>query len=116
MTPPKKGVSTNIGENFAETLQFEELRACGEKFLSFYYGHIFVKKILNWYPMYFLWMLKKKFKTFCGIFSVCSKGPPLSPYQCETTFSIAFPQGFWKLKKEIGVLEVGAKRHLNGMN
>ena len=42
MTPPKEGVFTNIGKNFAETLQIEDL-AVKNVFL-FYYVHIFVKK------------------------------------------------------------------------
>ena len=45
MTPQKEGVFTNIGKNFAETLQFEDLAV--KKFFLFYYVHIFVKKILN---------------------------------------------------------------------
>ena len=45
MTPPKEGVFTNIGKNFAETLQFEDL--AGKNVLFFYYMHIFVKKRLN---------------------------------------------------------------------
>ena len=42
MTPPKEGLFTNIGKNFAETLQIEDL-AVKHLFL-FYYVHIFVKK------------------------------------------------------------------------
>jgi hypothetical protein len=42
MTPPKEGVFTNIGKNFAETLQIKDL-AVKNVFL-FYYVHIFVKK------------------------------------------------------------------------
>ena len=42
MTPPKEGVFTNIGKNFAETLQFEDLAVIN--FFLFYYVHIFVKK------------------------------------------------------------------------
>ena len=56
--PPKQGFSTNIGKNFAETLQFEDLAV--KNFFLCYYDNIFVKKILNWYEMHFLWMLKKK--------------------------------------------------------
>ena len=51
MTPPKEGVFTNIGKNFAETLQIEDL-AVKNVFL-FYYVHIFVKKILNLYQKHF---------------------------------------------------------------
>ena len=51
------GVSTNIGQHFAETLQFEDL-AVKSVFL-FYYVNIFLKKIFNWYQMHFSWMLKK---------------------------------------------------------
>ena len=36
------GVSTNIGQNFAETLQFEDLAV--KNFFLFYYVHIFVKE------------------------------------------------------------------------
>jgi hypothetical protein len=42
MTPPKDGVFTNIGKNFAEMLQIEDF-AVNNVFL-FYYVHIFVKK------------------------------------------------------------------------
>ena len=42
MTPPKEGVFTNIGKNFAETLQFEDLAVIN--FFLFYYVYIFVKK------------------------------------------------------------------------
>ena len=42
MTPPKLGISTNIGKNFAETLQFEDLAV--RNFFLFYYVHIFVRK------------------------------------------------------------------------
>ena len=45
MTPPKERVFTNIGKNFAKTLQIEDV-AVKNVFL-FYYVHIFVKKILN---------------------------------------------------------------------
>ena len=41
MTPPKEGVFTNIGKNFAERLRIEDL-AVKNVFL-FYYMHIFVK-------------------------------------------------------------------------
>ena len=51
MTPPKEGVFTNIGKNFAETLKIEDL-AVKNVFL-FYYVHIFVKKILNLYQKHF---------------------------------------------------------------
>ena len=51
MTPPKEGVFTNIGKNFADTLQIEDL-AVKNVFL-FYYLHIFVKKIPNLYQKYF---------------------------------------------------------------
>ena len=44
MTPPKWGVSTNIGKSFAETLQFEDLAV--KNFFLFYYMRIFVKKSL----------------------------------------------------------------------
>ena len=43
MTPTKWGVSTNIGKNFAETLQFEYLAV--KNFFLFYYLHIFVKNL-----------------------------------------------------------------------
>jgi hypothetical protein len=45
MTPPKEGVFTNIGKNFAETLQFENLAV--KNFFLFYYMHIVVTKIQN---------------------------------------------------------------------
>ena len=48
MTPPENGVSTNIGKNFAVTLQFENLGAANLIFLLRAY---FCKKILNWYQM-----------------------------------------------------------------
>ena len=51
MTPPKESVFTNIGKNFAETLQIEDL-AIKNVFL-FYYAHIFVKKIPNLYQKHF---------------------------------------------------------------
>ena len=51
MTPPEYGVSTNIGQNFAETLQIEDLAV--KIFFLLYYVHIFVEKILNWYQMHF---------------------------------------------------------------
>jgi hypothetical protein len=57
MTPPKEGFFTNIGKNFAETLQFEDLAV--KNFFLFYNVHIFVKKILNWYKMNFYECLKK---------------------------------------------------------
>ena len=60
MTPPKEGVLTNIGKNFAETLQIEDL-AVKNVFL-FYYVHIFVKKILNLYQKHFFMNGKKN----CG--------------------------------------------------
>ena len=74
MTPPKEGVFTNIGKNFAETLQIENL-AVKNVFL-FYYVHIFVKKIPNVYQKHFLWIGGKKLKKFCGKkVLVCLKGP-----------------------------------------
>ena len=42
MTPPKEYVFTNIGKNFAETLQFEDLPL--KNVCLFFYEHIFVKK------------------------------------------------------------------------
>ena len=51
MTPPKVGVFTNIGKNFAETLQIEDLEV--KNVFLFYYVHIFVKKILNLYQKHF---------------------------------------------------------------
>ena len=57
MTPPKEGVFTNIGKNFAETLQIEDF-AVKNVFL-FYYVHIFVSKN-------FFMNGGKKLKTFCG--------------------------------------------------
>ena len=42
MIPQKLSVFSNIGENFAETLQFEHLVV--KHFFLFYYVHIFVKK------------------------------------------------------------------------
>ena len=42
MTPPSSGVSTNIGKNFAVTLQFEDLAVT--IFSSSFNLHIFVKK------------------------------------------------------------------------
>ena len=36
------GVSTNIGQNFAETLQFKDLAV--KIFFLFYYVHIFLKE------------------------------------------------------------------------
>ena len=42
LTPPEEGASTNIGQNFDETLQFEGLTV--KNFFLFYYVHIFVKK------------------------------------------------------------------------
>ena len=42
MTPPELGVSNNIGQNFAEMLQFEDLAV-----FLFYYMHIFREKILS---------------------------------------------------------------------
>ena len=43
ITHPKQGVSTNIGKNFDETLQFEDF-AVKNVFL-FYYVHIFEKNL-----------------------------------------------------------------------
>ena len=63
MTPPKKGVFTNIGKHFAETLQLQDLAV--NNFFLFYYLHIFVKKVLNLYKMHFLQTKK---------FLVCLKG------------------------------------------
>ena len=57
MTPPKEGVFTKIGKNFAETLQIEDLAV--QNVFIFYYVHIFVKKIQNLYQKHFLWMDKK---------------------------------------------------------
>ena len=51
MTPPKEGVFTNIGKNFAETLQIEDLAA--KNVFLFDYVHILVKKILNLYQKHF---------------------------------------------------------------
>ena len=45
MTPTKYCVFTKIGKKFAETLQFK----------YFFYLHIFVKKVLNWYKMTFFY-------------------------------------------------------------
>ena len=52
MTHPKEGVFTNIGKNFAETLQIEDFSV--KNVFLFYYVHIFVKKILNLYQNHFL--------------------------------------------------------------
>ena len=52
MIPTKEGVFTDIGKNFAETLQIEDLAV--ENVFLFYYEHIFVKKILNLYQKHFL--------------------------------------------------------------
>ena len=64
MTPPEQGISTNIGQNFAETLQFQDPAVT--TFFSFYYMHIFVNKILNWCQIHFLLLLReeKKLKHF----------------------------------------------------
>ena len=61
--PPKEGVFTNIGKNFAETLQFEDLAV--KNFFQFFYALIFVKKILNKYQKHFFMNGEKKFKTLC---------------------------------------------------
>ena len=42
MTPTKEGVFTNIGKNFAETLQIEDLAV--KIVFIFYYMHIFGEK------------------------------------------------------------------------
>ena len=78
MTPPKQGISTNIGKNLAEMMQFEDLAV--EYFYLFYYVHIFVKKIPELVSKAFCMNGKNKIKTFCGkkSFSVF-KGAPLSP-------------------------------------
>ena len=47
MSPPEEGVSTNIGQNFAETLQFEDVAV--KNFFLFYYVYIFVTKKLEFF-------------------------------------------------------------------
>ena len=46
MTPLKQGDSTNIGKNFAETVEFEDLAV--KKFFIFILRAYFCEKILNW--------------------------------------------------------------------
>ena len=50
MTPTEQGVSTNIGQNIAETLQFEDLAV--KTFCLFYNVHILFI-FLNWYEINF---------------------------------------------------------------
>ena len=48
MTLPKQGVFTNIGENFAEMLQFEDL-----EFNDFFLPAFLCENVMNWYKMIF---------------------------------------------------------------
>ena len=110
-SPLKQGVSTNIGKNFAETLQFEDLEV--NNVFLFYYVHIFVKKsriretkhlstdadsstnaIGGWTKA----KSAQKKLFFARIFQTTSK------QKCSNVgpfLSITFPQGF-QISKNIG--------------
>ena len=85
MTSSKEGVFTNIGKNFAETLQIEDLAV--KNVFVFYYVQIFVKKIPNLYQKHFLWMGGKKLKHFVEKSFSVFEGPPLSPSNTLWLFS-----------------------------
>ena len=75
MTPPKQGISANIGKNFAQMLQFEDLAV--KYFFNFQYVHIFMKQILNWHKCISYECQKNKTtKTFYGKkFQCVQRGP-----------------------------------------
>ena len=88
MTPPKERVFTNIGKNFAETLQFEDLAV--KNFFLFYYVHIFVQKnseLLS--KTFFMNGEKQSLKHFVEKSFSVFEGAPFKPFEHTMTF---FPQ------------------------
>ena len=78
MTPPKEGVFTSSGKNFAETLQFEN-RAV-KNFFLFYYNEYFCVKNSELVSKTFSRSDEQKIQNILWKqVLVCSKGHPLSP-------------------------------------
>ena len=65
MTPPKKGLSTIIEKNWAETLQFEDL-AVKKKILFIMCIFLWKKSWIGTKCICHKYWRRKKFKTFCG--------------------------------------------------
>ena len=87
MTPPNKGISTIIGNNFVELLQFEEF-AVKNVFLFLLFAY-FCGKHLELIPNAFFVNVEKKIKTFCRkkkTFSVF-QGAPFKPFEHTMIFS-----------------------------
>ena len=89
MTPPKKGVSTNIGKNFSEMLRFEDLAV--KFFLSFLLRSYFCEKNLELVSNASFMNVDKKFKNILrkekNVLG-CLKGPPLSPSNTLRLFPV----------------------------
>ena len=79
MTPPKQGVSTNIGQNFSETLQFEDLAI--KNFFLFYHLLFCEKKKIELVSNAFF-MNEKNHRVFAGF-----KG---GPFEHTKTFFVIF--------------------------
>ena len=77
MTPPKEGIFTNIGKNFAETLQIEDLSS--PKCLSILLRAYFCEKNPVFASQFFLGMGKKNLKHFVEKSFSVFEGAPLSP-------------------------------------
>ena len=73
MTPPKEGIFTNIGKNYGEMLQIEDLAE--KNVFLFYYVHIFCEKNLNLYHKHFMNLGGFFLNILWKKVLACSKGP-----------------------------------------